>query len=74
MTGFPVFPPGNPCLIAKYLTREIWDKYKDKKDNTGFSFKQAIFSGCQNDDSSIGVYAGSPDTYSAFSDFFDKIV
>jgi len=33
-----------------------------------------VFSGCQNVDSGIGVYAGSPDSYVAFSDFFDRIV
>jgi hypothetical protein len=74
LTGYPTFPPGTSSMITKYLTRDIWNKYKDQKDNTDFSFKQAIFSGCQNTDSSIGVYAGSPDTYRAFSDFFDKII
>lgn len=41
------------------------------KDKYGFSFKQAIFSGCKNTDSGIGVYAGSDDSYSVFEDFFD---
>jgi len=35
---------------------------------------QAIFSGCQNTDSGVGVYAGSHDSYYAFADFMDKIV
>jgi hypothetical protein len=56
------------------LTPQIWDKFKDKKDKFGFSFKQAIFSGCQNVESGVGVYAGSHDSYVAFKEFTDKIV
>ena len=59
LTGFPIFPAGTKSLLSKYLTREIWNKYKDLKDKFGFSFKEAIFSGSQNTDSGIGVYAGS---------------
>ena len=47
---------------------------KKTKDSFGFSFKQAIFSGCKNLDSGIGVYAGSPDSYHAFAPLFDKII
>jgi len=47
---------------------------KDKKDKFGFTFRQAIFSGCKNTDSGIGCYAGSHDSYRVFAPFFDKIV
>lgn len=47
---------------------------KDKKDKAGFSFREAIFSGCKNTDSGIGCYAGSHDSYKTFAPFFDKIV
>jgi creatine kinase len=47
---------------------------KDKKDKAGFSFKEAIFSGCKNTDSGIGVYAGSHDSYTTFAPLFDKII
>ena len=47
---------------------------KDKKDACGFSFRGAIFSGVQNVDSGIGVYAGCHDSYSAFAPLFDKII
>lgn len=74
LTGFPIFPPGTKSLLSKYLTKEIWLKLCDKRDKYGFSFKQAIFSGCKNTDSGIGVYAGSEDTYVAFSLLFDPII
>ena len=40
----------------------------------GFFFKQAIFSGCQNTDSGIGVYAGSVDSYDEFGDLLIPII
>jgi len=67
LVSWPQFPEGNKSLCAKYLTKEIWDMYHDKKDKHGVSFKQCVFSGCQNVDSGIGVYAGSEDSYTAFS-------
>jgi hypothetical protein len=74
LTGFPVFPPGTKSLLSKNLTRDLWNKYKDDQDKHGFTFKEAIFSGCKNVDSGIGVYAGSHDSYNKFADFFDLIV
>jgi creatine kinase/arginine kinase len=56
------------------LNKPVWDSLKDATDRHGFSFKQAIFSGCQNTDSGIGVYAGSPDSYFDFADLFSPII
>ena len=58
----------------KHLSKDLWNKYADVKDKFGFSFKQALFSGCKNTDSGIGVYAGSADSYYTFEDFFDRII
>ena len=74
LVGFPKFPAGTKSLLQKFLTPEIWAKYKDKKDKHGVSFLTCIFSGCQNTDSSCGTYAGSHDSYYAFQDFFDQVV
>jgi hypothetical protein len=52
------------------LTKDIWNQLKDQKDKHGFLFKDAIFSGCKNIDSGIGVYAGSHDSYKAFAPLF----
>lgn len=71
---FPQFPDGTKSLLKKNLTPAIWNQLKDKKDKHGFAFKAAIFSGCKNTDSGIGVYAGSHDSYTAFAPLFDKIV
>ncbi len=72
--NFPVFPEGTKSLLSKHLSKQIWHQLKDKQDKFGFTFRQAIFSGCKNTDSGIGCYAGSHDSYKTFAPFFDKIV
>lgn len=72
--GFPIFPEGTKSLLKKHLSKEVWDQLKNVKDSHGFTFNQAIFSGCKNTDSGIGVYAGSHDSYTAFAALFDKII
>ena len=74
LSGFPVFPEGTKSLLSKFLTKEIWNELKDKKDSAGFPFRGAILSGSQNVDSGIGVYAGSHDSYTAFAPLMDKII
>lgn len=56
------------------MNRELWNNCKNLKDSHGFTFKQAIFTGCKNVDSQIGVIAGSHDSYTAFAELFDKII
>jgi len=75
LTDCPKFPEAHcQSLVAQYLTKEIWDEYKDKSDACGVSFKMCVFSGCQNVDSGIGAYAGSHDSYKTFCKFFDKVI
>ena len=74
LVNWPQFPEGTKSAVSKHLTKAIWDKYHDKSDKYGVSFKTCVFSGCKNVDSGIGCYAGSEDSYTAFKDFFDRIV
>lgn len=68
------FEPGTTSECKKCLTREIWDEYKDQKCAEGVSFKLCVFSGIANQDSGIGVYAGSHDAYTKFNKLFDKVI
>ena len=61
-------------MLCKYLTSDVWEKLKNDADPYGFTFKEAIFSGCKNPDSGIGVYAGSAQSYNTFSDLFTPII
>jgi arginine kinase len=74
ITGFPYFPSGTKSLLQKCLTRDVWEKCKDRKDKYGFTFKQAIFSGAKWTNSGVGVYAGSHESYYDFAPFMDKII
>ena len=56
------------------LTKEIWEEYKDMKDDEGVTFKTMIFSGVKNQDSGIGLYAGSHGAYTKFNKLFDKVI
>ena len=65
--GYPVFPRGQQrSLLCKVLTRDLWRELMGARDQYGYSFREAIFSGCKHPDSAIGVFAGSPDSYAAF--------
>ena len=71
---YPYFPAGTKSLLSKCLTRDIWEKLKDEKDDAGYTFKQAIFSGAKYTESSVGVYAGDHSSYRKFAPLFDKII
>jgi hypothetical protein len=68
------FQPGTTSELSKCLTKEIWEEYKDMSCKAGVSFKVCIFSGIKNQDSGIGVYAGSHDSYTTFSKLFDQVI
>ena len=74
LTGFPQFPANCNSLVSKYLTQDVYNKYKGQKDKCGVPFESMILSGCQNIDSGVGVYAGSLDAYHTFPDLFDKVI
>ena len=51
LADFPIFPEDTKSAVARFNTREIWEEFKDKKDECGVSYKLCIFSGCKNVDS-----------------------
>jgi creatine kinase/arginine kinase len=56
------------------MSKEIWEEYKDLSCDSGVSFKVCVFSGIKNQDSGIGVYAGSHHAYTKFNKLFDKVI
>jgi arginine kinase len=73
LSDFDTFFPKR-SLLANCLTKEIWEEYKNQKCNQGVPFKTCIFSGIKNQDSDIGVYAGSHDSYKTFHKLFDHVI
>ena len=68
------FTPECKSQLKKCLTKEIWEEYKDQKCDAGVSFKTCVFSGIANQDSGIGVYAGSHQAYTKFNKLFDQVI
>jgi len=68
------FHESSKSALKKCLTQEIWEEYKDESDAMGVTFKTMIFSGIKNQDSGIGLYAGSHESYTKFNKLFDKVV
>ena len=68
------FTDANKSELRKCMTKEIWEEYKDQSCAQGVSFKVCVFSGIKNQDSGIGVYAGSHDAYTKFEKLFDQVI
>ncbi len=71
---FPKKLQGANSLLAKSLTKAIFEELKEKKTTNNFTLKKVIKSGVKNIDSSIGAYAGDKETYTVFAALFDKII
>merc|ERR1712119_186256 len=62
-------------LVAKYVTKPIWDKLSSVKTQTsGFTLAQAIACAVEFDNQHCGIYAGDWDSYKVFADVFDPLV
>ncbi len=72
--GFPAFSEDNHSLLKKYLTPEIYERLRGLTTKNGFDLTRLIHSGVQNEDSSIGVYAGDYESYTLFSELLLPII
>jgi len=62
-------------LVAKYVTKPLWEKLSRAKTKTsGFTLEKAIACAVQFDNQHCGIYAGDWDSYKVFSDVFDPII
>ncbi len=61
-------------LLKKYLTPEVEAQLKDAVTPSGFRLADAIRSGVENPDSSIGVYAGDAESYTVVAALFNPII
>ncbi|WP_321777613.1 phosphagen kinase [Sulfurimonas sp.] len=71
---YPKSLEGSKSLLAKYLSKEVFEELKDKVTSNGFTLIQAINSGVQNPDSGIGAYVGDEESYEVFAALFDPII
>merc|ERR1712212_381305 len=62
-------------LVAKYVTKPIWDKLSSVKTATsGFTLAQAIACAVEFDNQHCGIYAGDWDSYKDFAEVFDPLI
>merc|ERR1711954_48872 len=62
-------------LVAKYVTKPIWDKLSSVKTATsGFTLGQAIACAVEFDNQHCGIYAGDWDSYKDFAPVFDPLI
>jgi len=61
-------------LVKKHLTKELFRQLQDCSTPSGFTLQQAVRSGIENPDSSIGIYAGDEETYRIFAPLLDPII
>lgn len=71
---YPESLANSNSLLAKYLTKDVFEALKDKKTKNGFTFAQVINSGVENPDSGIGAYVGDEESYEVFAPLFDPII
>eukprot|EP01084_Bolivina_argentea_P295747 509270_1 len=61
-------------LMAKYLTKQLFDKLKNIQTKNGYMLKNAINTGVKNPQSLIGIHAGDIESYSLFNGIFGPII
>ena len=71
---YPTFPDQCQSYLAKYCTREVFDKLQQNDAKGNYPFAKAIFPGFKLPDQKFGVFAGGPESYKNFSDLFDPII
>ncbi|CAH1242911.1 CKB [Branchiostoma lanceolatum] len=72
---FPTWSSGHHCLGRNVLTRDLWDKLKDKKTSlTGFTISDVVRSGVELPSSSVGVYAGDEECYLLYRPLFEPFI
>lgn len=64
------------CLAARFCTREIWEKYKDKMSTgpAGWTLARCINSGVLYPSSFVGCHAGDVESYDDFREFFYPLI
>merc|ERR1719348_81708 len=74
MSDFPTIKSTH-SLVAKYVTKPIWDKLSSVKTATsGFTLAQALQCTPVFDNQHCGIYAGDWDSYKDFAEVFDPLI
>jgi len=73
-TEFPKFTPAHRSLIAKTLTPELFEKYKDVKSDRGFTLSNVIMTGVVTPHLGVGVTAGDENCWEVFKEIYYPLI
>jgi protein-arginine kinase len=61
-------------LMKRFCTDEVQNQLANAVTPHGWTLRKAIQSGIDNPDSSIGLYAGDPESYTVLAPLFDSVI
>lgn len=70
----PVFTDNSCSALKKHLTNSVFEALYSLQTKSGYSFQQLICSGVEQQDSSIGTYAGDEESYTLFAPLLTPIL
>ena len=65
---------GHQSLMAKTVSKEMFEKLKDVKSKNGWTFARAINTGVCYPTSFMGCHAGDKESYEVFADLFKPVI
>jgi len=72
--GYPVWTPKHTSAMRRYLTEEIFNKYKNTRSGKGCTLEMCIKTGVDSPHLGIGITAGDETCYDTFSDIFYPVI
>lgn len=72
--NFPRLTPKHQSLMAKHLSREIYDTLKDRATASGYTINQAIQTGVDTPHLGVGIVAGDEQSYETFKEIMDPVI
>jgi hypothetical protein len=72
MNNYDIFFSKEDSYLKKYLTKQIWEEYKDMADEYDIPFKTCVFAGIKfHDNKDWGICASSIKAYKNYHKLFD---
>merc|ERR1719367_1862083 len=71
---FPTFTDKHKSLMSKVLTKEMFEKLKDKKTKSGVSLFHVIKTGVDTPHLGVGCTAGDEESWEVFAELFNPVI
>lgn len=72
--GYPSFTDDHKSLMKKTLTKELFEKLKDKKTKSGVTLYHVIKTGVDTPHLGVGATAGDEESWEVFAELFNPII